>query len=369
MTERSLCAVILAAGAGTRMKSARPKPLHLLCGRPMVTRVLDSLDGVKTDWAVMVVGHGAERVVKSLDDAASMQMPLHYVEQNIQRGTGDAVAIAMASLPAQVSDEADNADILILPGDMPLLESDVVTQLVNHHRDSAAAATVLTVTPDDPTGYGRIVRDRNGRVRKIVEQRDADEEQRAINEVNTSVYCFRTSLLGTALRRITTENAQGELYLTDAIEILSEAGHPVETVAAAGVAWAVGVNDRAQLAVAEAELRRRINDRWMRAGVTMVDPANTYIDFDVEIAEDVTINPGTRLRGNTKIATGSEIGPDAELIDCTVGSGVKMLRVQGNLASVGDGAQVGPYCVLEPGSRVEANVKVGPFARVTANDD
>ena len=335
----------------------------------MVVHVLDALDKVTADWAVMVVGHGAERVVKTLDDAAPVQMPLHYVEQNIQRGTGDAVAIALASLPQQVSDENENADILILPGDTPLLEADVVAQLVEHHRATEAAATILTVTPDDPAGYGRIVRDSQGRVKRIVEQRDATREEQQINEVNTSVYCFRTSLLGVALRRITPSNAQQELYLTDAIQVLSEAGHRVETVIAPDIAWAVGVNDRAQLAVAETELRRRINERWLRAGVTMVDPANTYIDLDVQLAQDVSIQPGTRLRGFTTVASGVELGPDTQLVDCTVGAGAVVRRVEGKLATIGENAEVGPFVVLEPGSEVAANAVTGPFKRITNNND
>ncbi len=334
----------------------------------MVVHVLDALDGVRADWAVMVVGHGAERVVKTLNDTAPVQLPLHYVEQNIQRGTGDAVVIALASLPQEVSDEAENADILILPGDTPLLEPDVVSQLVEHHRATEAAATVLTVTSEDPTGYGRVVRDKQGRVRRIVEQRDATDEERAINEVNTSVYCFRTSLLGVALRRITPVNAQGELYLTDAIAVLSEAGHRVETVIAPDIAWAVGVNDRAQLAVAEAELRRRINDRWMRAGVTMVDPLQTYVDLDVQLAEDVSLHPGTRLRGTTTIGQGAEIGPDTQLIDCEVGKGAIIRRSEGNGSTIAEFAKVGPYAVLEPGSNIAPNAVIGAFSRVTADD-
>lgn len=367
MSERSLCAVVLAAGAGTRMKSSRPKPLHVLCGRPMVVHVLDSLREVSTDWAVMVVGHGAERVVKTLNDAA-MEMPLHYVEQADQRGTGDAVAIAMASLPESVSDEADHADILILPGDTPLLESSTVAELVARHRDSGAAATLLTVQTSSPAGYGRIVRNKHGQVRRIVEERDADEQERAIEEVNAGVYCFRTSLLGVALRRIDTSNAQGELLLTDAIELLAEAGHRIETATAGDIAWAVGVNDRSQLAAAEAELRRRINDDWMRRGVTMVDPLNTYVDMDVVLAPDVCIHPGTRLAGATNVMNGAELGPDTELIDSSVGRGAVVRQSRAEMATIGDGAIVGPFAALDPGSEVPPGAVVGPFTHVKASE-
>lgn len=346
------------------MRSARPKPLHLLCGQPMVVYVLEALSQVKPDWAVMVVGHGAERVVKTLDDAAPVQLPLHYVEQTIQRGTGDAVSIALASLPEQVSDEAENADILILPGDTPLLEPETVAELMQHHYSTNAAATMLTVKPEDPTGYGRVLRDKQGRVRRVVEQRDADEEELQINEVNTSVYCFRTSLLGTALRRITPANAQGELYLTDAIEVLATAGHRIETVVAPDVGWAVGVNDREQLSLAEAELRRRINDRWMQMGVTMVDPANTYVDCEVELAEDVALQPGTRLKGSTVVAKGCEIGPNTVLTSCNVGEGARVVCSHAELANIGAGAKVGPFAVLEPGAEVGENDVVAPFTTV-----
>jgi bifunctional UDP-N-acetylglucosamine pyrophosphorylase/glucosamine-1-phosphate N-acetyltransferase len=361
MSERPLSAVVLAAGAGTRMKSARPKPLHLLCGRPMVVHVLEALQDLDVDWAVMVVGHGAERVVKTLNDGAPASLPLHYVEQTVQRGTGDAVQIALSALPANVSDDVEDADMLVLPGDTPLLESSTVAALLQKHRDSGAAATILTVEPPDPTGYGRVVRDKHGRVRSIVEQRDATEAEAAINEVNTSVYCFRTSLLGVALRRITDSNDQGELYLTDVIQILAEAGHLIETMVAPDVAWAVGVNDRSQLATAEAELRRRINEKWMMAGVTMIDPLQTYIDVNVKLAPDVTLAPGVRLQGATSIGTGSEIGPGTHLVDCFVGERVVISGTQGRDASVGDDARVGPYVVLRPGAEVVSGETVAPF--------
>lgn len=367
MSERSLCAVVLAAGAGTRMKSSRPKPLHLLCGRPMVVHVLDSLRGVSTDWAVMVVGHGAERVVKTLSDSA-MQMPLHYVEQTTQNGTGDAVAIAMASLPEKVSDEADDADILILPGDTPLLEADTVAALIERHRATDAAATLLTVNTPQPTGYGRIVRDSQRRVRRIVEERDANDDEKAIEEVNAGVYCFKTSLLGPALRRLNTNNAQGELLLTDAIQLLADAGHRVETATAPDIAWAVGVNDRSQLAAAEAEMRRRINEGWMREGVTMIDPEHTYVDMDVLLSHDVCLRPNTRLTGKTTIAEGAEIGPDTHLTDTVVGRAAVVRGTTAELGTIGEAALVGPFVVMDPGAEVGNGEIVRPFTHVTASE-
>jgi bifunctional UDP-N-acetylglucosamine pyrophosphorylase/glucosamine-1-phosphate N-acetyltransferase len=348
------------------MKSARPKPLHRLCGRPMVQHVLDSLIGLQANWVVLVVGHGAERVVKTINEGPT-NMPIHYVEQTVQRGTGHAVSVALSALPAEVSDETEDADMLVLPGDTPLLDAQTVANLLKKHRESDAAATLLTVRAPDPTGYGRIVRDKNDRVRRVVEERDASPEEKLIDEVNTSVYCFRTSLLGVALRRIDDQNEQGELYLTDAVGILADAGHRIETMIAPDIAWAVGVNDRSQLAAAEAELRRRINHKWMLAGVTMVNPEATYLDMDVTLAEDITLYPGTRLVGNTSVAKGSEIGPDVQLTDCVVGEHVRMSRVEGREATVGDGASVGPYVVLESGAEVEAGSKVPPFTTVRPN--
>lgn len=345
------------------MKSARPKPLHMLCGRPMVQHVLDSLSGTEPNWIVLVVGHGAERVVKTINEGPST-MPIHYVEQTEQRGTGHAVSVALTSLPANVSDETEDADMLVLPGDTPLLDAATVSALLKQHQERDAAATVLTVRAPDPTGYGRIVRDKNDRVKRIVEERDCTPEERGIDEVNTSVYCFRTSLLGVALRRIDDRNEQGELYLTDAVQILADAGHRIETLVASDIAWAVGVNDRSQLATAEAELRRRINQKWMLAGVTMVDPQNTYIDMDVRLGPDTTLYPGVNLKGTTVIGSGCELGPEVHLTDCSVGNGVRMSFTQGTEAIIGEGANVGPYVVLESGAEVAPNAKVGPFSKV-----
>lgn len=351
------------------MHSRRPKPLHLLAGRPMLNHVLDSLTSVVPKWVVLVVGHEAERVVRELNDSSPPKLPLHYVEQAVANGTGGAVSIALSSLPEELSDDAEDADVMILPGDVPLIEASTVAGLLARHRETGAAATLLTVELVDPTGYGRIVRDRHGNVRRIVEQADATEEERSITEVNTSVYCFRTGLLGPALRRITDANAQGEYYLTDVIGVLAEAGHRVETMIAPDAAPAVGVNDRAQLAAAETELRRRINEHWMRAGVTMIDPSTTYVDPSVRLSSDVCLHPGTRLQGQTVIDESAEIGPSSWLIDCTVGTGATVIRTDARQASIGPGATVGPYVVLNPGSRVEQGATLGPFFTGTPHDE
>ena len=289
------------------MRSSRPKPLHLLCGRAMVLYVLDSLTGCEIRRAVVVVGHGAERVTKKLLDAAP-EVPLEFVEQHVQRGTGDAVGVALTAFGPDELDETE-ADILVMPGDTPLLRASTISALVEAHHATDAACTLLTARMRDPFGYGRVVRGRDERVERIVEQADATEEERSIDEVNTSIYCFRASVLGPALRRISPENAQGEYYLTDVVEVLAGAGYRVSAVAADDSADTQGVNDRLQLAAAEAELRRRTNDGWMGKGVTMLDPERTYVDATVDLAPDVTLFPDTILQGACVVGAGRRARP------------------------------------------------------------
>jgi bifunctional UDP-N-acetylglucosamine pyrophosphorylase/glucosamine-1-phosphate N-acetyltransferase len=360
MTVRPVSALVLAAGHGTRMRSARPKPLHLLVGRPLVRHVLDALTDCPIGRVVVVVGHGADEVIKKLQEAPG-PFPVEFVEQRVPRGTGDAVAVGLTGLPEDDLEIGDDGDVIVLPGDTPLLRPGTIAALVAEHRLSGAACTLLTVRMEDTTGYGRVVRDGDDRVRRIVEHGDAGDDELAIDEINTSIYVFRRSLLAPALRRITTDNAQGELYLTDVVEVLAEAGHRVTAVEAEDVDEAHGVNDRAQLAAAEAELRRRINQRWMQAGVTMVDPATTYVDADVELAADVTLWPGTMLQGRTRIGSGSEVGPGSHLADTRVGEGARVIQSVARRAEVGDHAVVGPFAALEPGDRVAAGTRTGPF--------
>ena len=364
MTERPLAAVVLAAGEGTRMRSARPKPLHMLCGRPMVLYVLDALAGCSTDRAVVVVGHGAERVTKKLQEEAP-DVILDFVEQRVQRGTGDAVSVGLTAFP---DDDVDDGDVIVLPGDTPLLQADTVASLVREHRLSGAACTILTAQVADPTGYGRVVRQKDGRVSRIVEEADADETERAITEANTSIYCFRRSVLAPALRRVSPDNAQGEYYLTDVIEVLRDAGYSIVAVMAADPAETQGVNDRRQLAIAEAELRRRTNQRWLDLGVTMVDPDRTYVDARVAMGADVTLFPGTHLQGRTTIGEGAEIGPNTRLVDCVVGAGAVVEQTVARDADIGAGAVVGPFAVLEPGSRVSPGARTGPFFAATGEE-
>src|SRR3954452_8967793 len=364
MTERRLAAIVLAAGEGTRMRSMRPKPLHLLCGRAMVLYVLDSLADCAVDKAVIVVGHGAEQVTKKLQEQAG-DLLLDFVEQHVQRGTGDAVSVGLTAL---ADDDFDDDDVIVLPGDTPLLRSSTIARLVREHQLSGAACTMLTAVSDDATGYGRVIRGKDGGVVRIVEERDASPDEKLVTEWNTSIYCFRRSLLAPALRRVTPDNDQGEYYLTDVVEVLLEAGYSIAAVVARDDNEPQGINDRRQLASAEAELRRRINDAWLGAGVTMVDPARTYIDSTVRLAPDVTIFPGTLLQGATVIGEGVELGPETRLVDCIVGDGATVERTVGRLADIGAGAIIGPYAVLEPGSQVVPGARTGPFYTATAEE-
>jgi len=363
---RPLAAVVLAAGEGSRIRSGTPKVLHELCGRPMVLHVVDALAELPLERVVIVVGHGAERVTKTLQEQLVTEVAVEFVEQRVQRGTGDAVSVALTSSAFDDLDAED--DILVLPGDHPLLSAETIAMLATEHRVQDAAATVLTVNAADPTGYGRVIRDKDDRVARIVEHADADADERAVAEINTSIYCFRRNLLAPALRRLSPENAQGEYYLTDAIEVLRAAGHKVIAVPADDPAAAMGVNDRAQLADAEAALRGRINRRWMLDGVTMVDPSRTYIDATVALEPDVRILPGTILEGRTSIAAGAVIGPDAHLVDTIVGERTTITNTVAREVEIGDDCQIGPFAYLRPGTRLAAGAKAGTFVELKNAD-
>jgi bifunctional UDP-N-acetylglucosamine pyrophosphorylase/glucosamine-1-phosphate N-acetyltransferase len=358
-------AIILAAGEGSRMRSDRPKPLHLICGRPMVMHVIHSLELVTPDRSVVVVGHGAERVTKRVQDDAPVWANVSFAEQQVQRGTGDAAAVGLQALDvatlANASDDIDDTStVLVLTGDTPLLRKETIDELVAHHESNGLAATVLVASLPDATGYGRIVRTKDGRVERIVEERDATADEKAIKEFNTGIYAFRRDLLGPALRRVTPNNAQKEYYLTDVISVLSGMGHRVGAVVA-DAAETQGVNDRWQLALAERELRARTNRRWLLNGVTMLDPRQTFIDVDVTFGRDVTLFPGTIIQGRTVIGSGCEIGPQTRLVDCVVGDGAIVENSVARDSEIGIGARVGPYANLVPGTRVADGQQTGAF--------
>jgi bifunctional UDP-N-acetylglucosamine pyrophosphorylase/glucosamine-1-phosphate N-acetyltransferase len=355
---RPLSAVVLAAGEGTRMRSATPKMLHELCGRPLLLHVLDTLVALPLERIVVVVGHGAERVTKTVQEQLATEIPLEFVEQRVQRGTGDAASVGLTAF-ADALDAED--DVFVLAGDTPLLREETLAMLASEHRLTDAAATLLTAELDDPTGYGRVVRDGRDGVERIVEQVDANDAELAITEVNPSIYCFRRAFLAPALRRLSPENAQGEYYLTDVVGVLRQAGHVVIGVPAADPSETVGVNDRAQLAAAETCLRARINEGWMREGVSMTDPATTYVDAAVELECDVRILPNTILEGRTVVGAGSTVGPDTRLIDTIVGDEAVVQNTVARESEIGDRATVGPYASLRAGTHIAADAHVGTF--------
>jgi bifunctional UDP-N-acetylglucosamine pyrophosphorylase/glucosamine-1-phosphate N-acetyltransferase len=359
MATHPISAIVLAAGEGTRMRSLRPKPLHLICGRPMIMHVLQSLVGLDVARTVVVVGHGAERVTKKVQEQSPSELHVTFVEQRVQRGTGDAVIVGLTAFPDD--DVDDTSTVVVLPGDAPLLRAETIAALVAEHEGTAAAATILIARMHDPTGYGRVVRGKAGRVERVVEHRDASADERAIDEVNTSIYCFRRDLLGPALRRLSPDNSQGEYYLTDVIGVLAATGHMVSGLVIDDPSEVQGVNDRAQLADAETELRARTNRRWLLAGVTMLDPLQTFIDVTVDLGRDVTLYPGTMLQGRTVIGDGCDIGPDARLVDCVVGRNAVVENAVARDAEVGADAHVGPYAVLTPGTAVPAGARTGAF--------
>lgn len=355
----SVSAIVLAAGEGTRMRSNRPKPLHRISGRPMVLHVIWALEKLVPERTVVVVGHEAERVTKKVQEHAPSWANAVFVEQHAQRGTGDATSIGLAAFPGDDFDDAAST-IVVLPGDTPLLLPDTLDELVASHIANGNAATVLSSRATDPAGYGRVIRAADGRVVRIVEQRDASADELEVDEINTSIYAFRRELLGPVLRTLRPDNAQGELYLTDVVGILASMGHRVGGVEAPA-SETQGVNDRWQLALAERELRSRTNRHWLLNGVTMLDPRQTFIDVNVTLGRDVTLYPGTILCGDTVVGDGCEIGPVTRLDDCTIGPRCAISNTVGVHAHVGAGAVVGPFAHLPPGSLVEERAVTGAF--------
>ncbi len=322
----------------------------------MLMYVVESVAQCGVVQGVVVVGHKADWVEKRIGEFET-PFAISFAEQAVQRGTGDAATIGIDALP----DDDDDGDVIIMPGDQPLFRPETLAAMVAQHRTSGVAATVVSAQLDDATGLGRLVRSSSGDVARIVEHRDASPAELLINEINTSVYCFRRSLLAPALRRLTTNNAQGEYYLTDVVSVLSSAGHRVGAFMVADASEAAGVNDRNQLARAEAVLRRRVNERLLASGVTMWDPANTFIDATVQIGRDVTILPGVVLQGTTSIGDASEIGPSVRLVDTSVGEGCHIETTSARGAQIGRDCVVGPFAFLGAGAVIDDGVTTGPF--------
>ncbi|SDC49227.1 bifunctional UDP-N-acetylglucosamine pyrophosphorylase / Glucosamine-1-phosphate N-acetyltransferase [Geodermatophilus telluris] len=344
--------VVLAAGQGTRMRSATPKVLHEVGGRSMLGHVLAATAPLGAGETLVVVGAGREAVAGHLAAVAPGARP---VVQDEQRGSGHAAAVALAAVPDL------GGPVLVVNGDAPLLRERTVTDLVEAHRAAGAALTVLTARVADPTGLGRIVRDGTGAVTGIVEERDATPEQRAITEVNAGVYLGDAAALRGALARIGQDNDQGEVYLTDAVGLLVGDGETVAGTPAEDPDDVLGCNDRVELAARRRTLNDRVLDDLMRAGVTVVDPATTWVDVTATVAADALLEPGVQLRGTTSVATGAVVGPDTTLVDTTVGEGASVVRSHVLGSSIGPGASVGPFSYLRPGSDLGPGSKVGAF--------
>ncbi|MBV1945661.1 bifunctional UDP-N-acetylglucosamine diphosphorylase/glucosamine-1-phosphate N-acetyltransferase GlmU [Streptomyces sp. BV129] len=351
---RPAAVVVLAAGEGTRMKSATPKVLHRICGRSLVGHVLAASRELDPAELVVVVGHAREQVAAHL---AEIDPQVRTAVQERQNGTGHAVRMALEELGGTV-----DGTVVVVCGDTPLLTADTLARLTGTHQSDGNAVTVLTAEVPDATGYGRIVRDAaSGAVTAIVEHKDATDSQRAIREINSGVFAFDGALLAQALKQVRTDNSQGEEYLTDVLGILRAAGHRVGASAAGDHREIAGINNRVQLA----EARRTLNDRLLTAamldGVTVMDPATTWVDVTVGFERDVVVHPGTQLTGATRIAEGAEVGPNSRLNDTTVGAGARVDNTVADGATVGEGATVGPYAYLRPGTRLGVKAKIGTY--------
>jgi bifunctional UDP-N-acetylglucosamine pyrophosphorylase/glucosamine-1-phosphate N-acetyltransferase len=325
----------------------------------MALYVLDAAAQDDVRATVVVVGHDATWVEKELSERVRPTRRLTFVEQPEQLGTGHAVSVALGAIDEAIGDT--DGDVLIMPADTPLLRRETVAQLLRAHRDTNASLTVLGARVPDPTGYGRLVHAKDGSLERIVEERDATVDERRIDVVNTSIMVVRQSLLGPALRHVGRQNAQHEYYLTDLVGVLHAMGHVTASLLFEDASEAAGVNDRLQLVRAELVLRRRINEQWLARGVTMWDPEATYIDADVELAPDVSLLPGTILRGHCVIGRGASIGPNATLSDVVVGENAYLGTVEASETRVGADARVGSFVVLSPGAEVASGEIVTPL--------
>ncbi len=341
------------------MKSATPKVLHPLLGRTLLGHVLAAAGAARAEQTIVVVGHKADQVSAHLAQIAPAAEPVLQAQQN---GTGHAVRIALEAAP----DAAGT--VVVLNGDVPLLRPETVEALVAAHEQAGTGATVLAAEVADPTGLGRIVRDAAGHLERIVEDRDANAAELAVREINAGIYAFDAARLREALSKLSTENDQGEEYLTDVFGLLAAVGHSVGVFVAPDAEETLGCNDRAELAGLRARLRDRVNTAWMRSGVSIMDPATTWVDVTVTLAADVVLDQNTQLQGTTTVATGAVIGPDSTLIDTTVGEGATVLRAHTVGAQIGPAATVGPYSYLRPGTKLGGKGKIGGFVE-TKNAD
>lgn len=345
-------AIVLAAGQGKRMKSKLYKVLHPVCGKPMVGHVLDATSEAGCARTVVVVGHGAEAVQGYVGGRAEC------VLQAQQLGTGHAV------MQAEQAIGAEEGTTIVIYGDTPLVTPATISAMLEAHEAAGAAATMLTAVFENPTGLGRIIRNEAGHVQRIVEEKDCTAEERAVKEINAGTYCFDNRKLFAALAQVKNDNAQGEYYLTDVISIMRDAGETILAHLTQDPAEAIGVNDRVALSEAEAVMRARINRRHLLNGVTFIDPAAAYIEADVTIGADTVIYPGTVLRGRTSIGEDCIIGPQADIVDSTIGAGTAVKHSTLQDAVVGGACSVGPYANLRPGSKLGDGCKIGDFVEL-----
>lgn len=345
-------AIILAAGQGTRMKSKLYKVLHPVCGKPMVQHVIDQVKSLNINDIVTIVGHGAEKVKEQLGNDSQ------YALQAEQLGTAHAVLQSEEML-------ADKEGVtIVVCGDTPLIKAETMEALFKHHEETNAKATILTAKAEDPTGYGRIVRNAEGFVEKIVEHKDATEQERSINEINTGTYCFDNKLLFESIHKVSNDNVQGEYYLPDVIEILKNQGEIVSAYVTDSFAETLGVNDRVALAEAERTMKKRINETHMRNGVTIIDPDNTYIGPDATIGQDTVIFPGTTISGQTVIGSECQIGPNSEISDCEIGNNTVIRQSAAFSSKIGSEVNIGPFAHIRPDSDIHDEVKIGNFVEI-----
>jgi bifunctional UDP-N-acetylglucosamine pyrophosphorylase/glucosamine-1-phosphate N-acetyltransferase len=344
--------IILAAGKGTRMKSKLPKVLHNVCGKPMVECVIDEAVKTGSEGICVIVGDKADMVKASLEGKN-----VSFAIQQEQLGTGHAVMQAADFID-------DDKDIIVLCGDTPLIKAETLKKLVEFHREKNNSVSVISAIVDDSAGYGHIIRDEKGNFVKNVEYKDANEEEKLVKEINTGIYCFKGKDLKESLSKINNNNAQGEYYLPDTLEIILKEGKGVDAVSVGDVTEFAGVNSRVQLAEAERILKERINRFHMENGVTIVDPANTYIGADVKIGMDTVIYPGCVIEGNTVIGEDCKVGPSCRLTDMVLSDNVTIQFTTAMESSIGSGTKVGPYAYIRPNCKIGENIKLGDFVEV-----
>jgi bifunctional UDP-N-acetylglucosamine pyrophosphorylase / glucosamine-1-phosphate N-acetyltransferase len=345
-------AIVLAAGFGTRMKSKLHKVLHPVCGKPMILHILDQLEKLDLDQIIVVVGQQRESVEEAIAGRADI------VIQDEQLGTGHAVMVAVPQL------QADTTTTVVLYGDAPLIQAQTIERLFSEREKENASAVVLTANVKNPTGLGRVFLDTSGQIEKIVEEKDASPTERMHAIINTGIYAFSTEDMKQALEKVKPDNAQNEYYLTDTIRILRDGQKRVISLDVGTEDEIASVNDRVQLAHVERIYRRRILERVMRSGVTILDPETTYVSEGVEIGQDTVLYPGTVLEGATRIGTGCTIGPNTKLVDTVVGDDVSVVYTVALSGKIGEGATVGPFAYLRPGADIGKHVKIGDFVEV-----